>query len=112
MPRTIPEEVKERVCARAEECPDQIGVVLGAIIFRSNIPVEAVAEILHTTRASVYRWAYGTTEPRENFKTNIRKLIGILKRAYKAFDLPLKGTHAERMEKIVGVVVKHKRKPN
>ena len=111
MPRVITETVREAVALRHAENPDHLGLHLGSVVLKANIPIQAVAQLLTASEATAYRWIYGDSEPRAVYHPNIRRLITILNKALRAGDAPLSGTHAERMAAIPELVTKHKALP-
>lgn len=111
MPRTINPEMRERVFTMHKAHPELVGLALGAVVLKSNIPVKAVAQLLTASEATVYRWVYGDAEPRAVYHTNINKLITILNRALKAGDAPMTGTTAQRMAGVGELIMAHKVKP-
>lgn len=111
MPRTINPEMRERVFALHKANPKLVGLSLGVAVFKSNIPIKAVAQLLTASEATVYRWVYGEAEPRAVYHANISKLITILNRALKAGDAPMTGTTAQRMAGVSDLIVAHKVKP-
>lgn len=111
MPRAITEESRQRVYEMHTANPDALGLALGAAVLRANVPLKAIAELLTASEASVYRWAYGDVEPRPVYHQKIKRLITILKRALRAGDAPLSGTHAQRMAAVSDLIIKHKAKP-
>ncbi len=111
MPRAISDESRQRVYALHEQRPESIGLALGTVVLKTNVPFKAVAELLTASEATVYRWAYGEVEPRPVYHQHIKRLVTILKRALRAGDAPLSGTHTQRMAAVSDLIIKHKEKP-
>jgi hypothetical protein len=111
MPRTISAATHLRVQELHAENPDALGPALGCAILDANIPVTAVAQLLTTTEATVYRWMHSSVTPSPVFHPGIKKIIAISRRAIRAGDAPLSGTHGQRMGAVSDLVIKHKTKP-
>lgn len=106
-----PERLQEIAKARAAD-PDALGPMLAELIIEGNVPVEAVAELLHVSEPTVYRWMYGSSKPRDIDKIDkIKKLLTILRKAKRARDLPLAGNTKDRVKATGQLVVKHRPLP-
>ena len=56
----------------------KIGVQLGQVCIKNNIPVNDVAEFLKVTRMTVYHWFKGKTQVRTKHEETVKKLIAKL----------------------------------
>jgi hypothetical protein len=65
---------------RAVNDADQtkIGVQLGQLCIKNDIPVHDVAEFIKVTRMTVYHWFKGTTNVRTTHEELVKKLISKL----------------------------------
>lgn len=61
-----------------EACPVMIGVQLGQLCVKKNIPVRDVAEHLGVSRVSVYAWFRGKIEVSDKYVPAVQKLIDAL----------------------------------
>jgi len=57
-----------------------LGVRLGAVCIKKNVPVAEVAERLNVSRQSVYNWFTGLSSPKAPSVKKIEKLISKLGR--------------------------------
>jgi len=55
------------------------GVLLGRTCIRLNIPVSEIAEKLDVSRATIYNWFWGTTNPSRAHCAHIERLLPRLK---------------------------------
>ena len=86
-----------RVVATARDNPDCIGPKFGLLVYRTNLPVPQVATALSVTKATMYRWFYGTCDISEDNIVVVRKAGKVITRAYKAGLLPVFGSLADRV---------------
>lgn len=66
----------EQIKAAAKDKPDHIGVRLGLLCLRGEVPLSFVQGVVGTTHVSVYRWVTGETNPQN--KADIRKLTRLI----------------------------------
>ena len=59
--------------------PNHLGVQLGRVCIKKNIPVTDVAEYLGVSRQAVYLWFTGATKPRFEKAGVIKQLVKVLK---------------------------------
>jgi len=52
-----------------------LGVKLGRVCIKHDIPVTYVAGILKVSRQTVYNWFTGATNPHDNITDTVKKLI-------------------------------------
>ena len=52
-----------------------LGVKLGRVCIKHDIPVTYVAGILKVSRQTVYNWFTGATNPHDNITGTVKKLI-------------------------------------
>lgn len=66
-------------------------------------------EVRSITRAAVHRWVIGATTPSNGMDVRVSKVLGLVKAAINAKDLPLRlGTpRKERKRLVVEAVIKH-----
>jgi len=55
------------------------GVVLGRTCIQLNIPVSEVSRLLGVSRATIYNWFWGTTDPSRTHCEKIERLLPRLK---------------------------------
>ena len=108
MGRILSDERRAQIAAARENDLDALGPMLGEFIADNNIPVECVAQLLFASEPTIYRWMYGSNSPSRVFQENIRKLLTIIRKAKRAKDLPLEGTHTERVAAFINVVKIHR----
>lgn len=58
---------------------DLLGVKLGLVCVKNDIPVNDVAEYLSVTRMTVYNWFKGTTTIQDPYIKQVEKLVTKLK---------------------------------
>jgi len=63
------------VAANRAADPKHIGVRLGKMCIRMNIPVSQVAESFGVSRMTVYSWFTGVSRPRQSKIEQIEKLL-------------------------------------
>jgi predicted transcriptional regulator len=65
------------IVRRNEEAdPTKIGVKLGRICIRKNVPVQTVANYFGVSRATIYSWFSGDKDPRYK---NVREIDQFIK---------------------------------
>jgi hypothetical protein len=102
------EKVQQIKDARANN-PDLLGPALGELVIEGNVPVCAVAELLHVSEPTIYRWMYGNHDPRDADKVlKLKRLLALLRKAKKGKDFPLLGTTEERVALVVQIIEKYK----
>jgi len=111
MPRRMSLVSRDRIAALVQARPKAVGPRLGYLSMKYGIPARAFADLLHVSEPTVYRWFYGESEPTPSTLVNIRRLLAVFRVAAAAGDLPLPGSHGERMLAVRDVILKHKPKP-
>jgi transcriptional regulator with XRE-family HTH domain len=53
----------------------RLGVKLGRVCIKHNIPVSVVAKKLGVSRQSLYNWMCGTTSPQNLIKSKVEALL-------------------------------------
>ena len=66
-------------------------------MYRTNLPVPQVAIALGVTKATMYRWFYGTCDISEDNVDVVRKAGRAIVKAHKAGSLPVYGSLADRV---------------
>lgn len=66
------------VTANKEASIRHIGVRLGRLCIKEDIPIQDIAKKLAVSRQSVYNWFIGTTLPHPKMREKIRILMGDL----------------------------------
>lgn len=59
--------------------PNKIGVQLGLLCIEKNIPAQEIAQHFNITRASVYAWFKGHSEPKAKHVEGIKELLAKLR---------------------------------
>jgi predicted transcriptional regulator len=59
--------------------PNKIGVQLGLLCIEKNIPAQEIAQHFNITRASVYAWFKGQSEPKAKHVESIKELLAKLR---------------------------------
>ena len=108
MGRVIGEHKIKQMQAAREQDPDALGPLLGEFLIKSNVPVEAAAELIKVSPPTVYRWMYGESKPSAVYTPYINKLLTILRKATRAKQLPLSGTTPARMRQTAALVKEHR----
>lgn len=62
----------EQIEVASREKPEHVGVKVGLLCLRGQVPLSLVQGIVGTTHVSVYRWVTGKTTPQN--KADVRKL--------------------------------------
>lgn len=66
----------QRLVERNKEADNKsLGVALGRVCIKKNVPVISVAKALGVTRATVYNWFTGLCQPNAKYYADIQKLI-------------------------------------
>lgn len=76
----------------AHDYPELLGPKFGHLVYQTNVPVIAVAEVLGVTEASVYRWFFGQCDISEENREHVKKLAKCLVSAVKSGQLPTYGS--------------------
>jgi hypothetical protein len=63
------------VRANEQADPSNIGVLLGRVCIKKEIPVSEVAEFLSVSRMSVYNWFCGKGTPRKRMQLKIKEIL-------------------------------------
>lgn len=63
------------VRANEQADPSNIGVLLGRLCIKKEIPVSQVAEFLNVSRMSVYNWFCGRGFPRKKMQLKIKEIL-------------------------------------
>ena len=109
MGRTISADKINQINAARIADPDALGPMLGELVIRGNVPVEAVASLLAVSEPTIYRWMYSESVPRDADKiVKIKRLLTVLRKATRAKDLPLRGTIKDRIKQTGQLVVDHR----
>lgn len=87
---------------------DALGPMLGELVVDGNVPIDPVAEMLHVSGTTVYRWMYGESQPGQVYIPFIKRMCTILRKAKRARQLPLEGSMAERIKATVALVLEHR----
>jgi hypothetical protein len=112
MGRIINAEKVAQIKAARLSNPELLGPALGELVIESNVPVVAVAELLHVAEPTIYRWMYGESEPRDADKVlKLKRLLALLRKARKGKEFPLLGTTEARVELVVQLIEKYKPAP-
>lgn len=53
----------------------QLGIRLGQLCIKNDIPVRDVSELLKVSRVTVYNWFSGKTKVKGDFKDKVEKII-------------------------------------
>lgn len=109
MGRTISADKINQINAARAADPDALGPMLGELVIRGRVPVEAVASLLAVSEPTIYRWMYSESTPRDIDKiTKIKRLLTVLRKAARAKDLPLQGSIKDRIKRMGQLVVEHR----
>ena len=108
MGRIIAEHKKDQIRDARVAAPNALGPLLGELIIQSNVPVEIVAIMVKVSEPTVYRWMYGHCTPSPVYEPYIKKFLTILRKAKRARQLPLTGSHAQRVKQTVELVKEHR----
>jgi predicted transcriptional regulator len=66
----------QRLVERNKDADNKsVGVALGRVCIKKNVPVSTVATALGVTRATVYNWFTGLCKPHAKYYAEIQKLI-------------------------------------
>lgn len=66
----------QRLVDRNKEADTKsLGVALGRVCIKKNVPVTSVAEALGVTRATIYNWFSGLCRPNAKYYAAIQKLM-------------------------------------
>lgn len=66
----------QRLAERNKEADiKSLGVVLGRVCIKHNVPVTTVADALNVSRATVYNWFSGACTPNRRYYASINKLL-------------------------------------
>lgn len=108
MGRIISEYKKDQIRDARVAAPDALGPLLGEMIIQANVPVEIVAIMVKVSEPTIYRWMYGHCAPSVVYEPYIKKFLTILRKARRARQLPLVGTHAQRVKQTIELVKEHR----
>jgi hypothetical protein len=61
--------------ANEQADPGSIGVLLGRLCIKQEIPASDVAEFFRVSRMTVYNWFSGSSRPQKRLHENIQQII-------------------------------------
>jgi IS30 family transposase len=109
MGRTISADKINQINEARIADPDAIGPMLGQLVIRGNVPIQAVADLLSVSEPTIYRWMYSESTPRDADKIlKIQRLLTVLRKAGRAKDLPLRGSIKDRIKATGQLVIDHR----
>lgn len=93
-----------RAQAAHDADPDEIGPLLGVLVYQSNVPASAVSILLRTSQPTFYRWTYGENDVAPAFRKRVTRVISILRNALITGMLPAQGNTEQRIQRLASVV--------